>query len=114
MGIILGPFTLFHVRPDKVASLFLFNCILNFHVGGWSLFITEELPVTQPGAFHTGWKKFHLGGVTSCRSTVAENTQKQLWDPHDTLHDVEIHVNKRVCHTGRILMKVEAAVLQYK
>ena len=32
----LGPFILFHIRirPGKVASLFLFNYMLNYHVGG--------------------------------------------------------------------------------
>ena len=73
--------------------------------------LQKELPVTQPGAFHTGWKTFHLSGIImSCPSMVTEKYINAVVCPHNTLHDVELHVNKRVCHTGRTLMKVEATV----
>ena len=64
-------FHTFRISTDKVASLFLFNYILHFHVGD-EYSLQKELPVTQPGAFHTGWKTFHLSGITSCPSMATE------------------------------------------
>ena len=34
--------------------------------------LQKELPVTQPGTFHTGWKTFHLSEIMSCPSMVTE------------------------------------------
>ena len=82
--------------PDIKCPLYL-----NFDARQYSLFTTRT-PVTLHRAFmYIDWKIYAWNNKLHIHSSRK---------PHDTSRDIELHVNKRVCHTKITIMKVEVAV----